>query len=329
MAIHIRRREFIVTLGGAVAAWPLAAHAQAMPVIGFLSNTHRQLDDALRLPPFWEGLKETGYIEGRNVASEYRGAQDQYDRLPELAVDLLRRHPAVIVALGGPTSSLAAKRASTTVPVVFVVVGDPVELGLVESFNRPGGQVTGVASLPDTVVAKQFEVLHEMVPSATVIGCLLNPSNPNTELLTRAQEATRTLGQKLELLHARNETEIETAFTTFMQKRVGALVVAPDGFFNSRPEQFAALAARHRLPAISSFREFARAGGLMSYGANLFDGYRQAGIYTGRILKGVKPAELPVFQLTNVELVINVKTANALGIDVPMSMLMRVNEVIE
>jgi putative ABC transport system substrate-binding protein len=287
----MRRREFIMLLGGASAAWPLAARAQqaAMPVIGFLSNGYQHSDEPLRLIPFREGLKEAGYIDGRNLVSEYRWAEDQYDRLPELADDLLRRHPAVIVALGGPASALAAKRATTTVPVVFVIAGDPVELGLVASFNRPGGNVTGVAIIPGTIVAKQFEAL----------------------------------------MHARNETEIERAFATLVQKGAGALVVVPDGFFNSRPEQFVGLAAQYRIPAIYSVHEFARAGGLMSYGFNNADGFRQAGVYTGRILKGEKPAELPVIQGTKVELVINVKTAKTLGISFPLSLLGRADEVIE
>jgi ABC-type uncharacterized transport system substrate-binding protein len=214
--LGMSRREFIAFLGGA-AAWPLAARAQQppMPVVGFLSIASRRLDDPLRLAFFWEGLKEAGYVEGRNVASEYRGAEGHYDRLPELAADLLRRHPAVIVAVGGPIPALAAKRASTTVPVVFAFVGDPVKLGLVASFNRPGGNVTGVAPIPYTIVAKQFEALHETVPTAMVIGCLLNPDNSNTETHTReAQEAAHALGRKLELLQARDETEIETAFAT-------------------------------------------------------------------------------------------------------------------
>ena len=327
----MRRREFITLAGGAV-AWPLAARAQqpAMPVIGFLSNGFRQPDEAFRLAPFRDGLKETGYVEGHNVASEYRWAEDQYDRLPELAADLLRHHPAVIVAIGGPTSSLAAKRATTTVPVVFEIVGDPVKLGLVASFNRPGGNVTGVAPIPYTIVAKQFEALHETLPTAIAIGCLLNPNNPNTETHTReAQEAAHTLGRKLELLHARNETEIETAFATLVQKGVGALVVVPDGFFNSRPEQFAALAAQHMIPAIYSLHEFAKVGGLMSYGYSNRDLYRQVGVYTGRILNGEKPADLPVMQGTKVELVINVKTAKTLGISFPLSLLGRADEVIE
>jgi putative ABC transport system substrate-binding protein len=326
----MRRREFMTLLGGA-AAWPLAAIAQqpAMPLIGFLS-TSSQPFDALRLAPFREGLKQSGYVEGRNVASEYRGAEDHYERLRQLAADLLRRQVAVIVAVGGSRAVLAAKAASTTVPIVFTISGDPVELGLVASFNRPGGNVTGNASIPDSIVSKQFETLHEAVPTATVIGCLLNPNNPAIETQTReAQEATRTLGRKLEVLYARNDTEIEIAFATLMQKRVGALVVVSDTIFNSRRAQLVSLMAGHMVPSIFPFREFATAGGLMSYGASFDDAYRQAGVYTGRILKGEKPADLPVIQLTKVELVINLKTARTLGISFPLSLLGRADEVIE
>jgi putative ABC transport system substrate-binding protein len=328
----VKRREFITLLSGTAVAWPFGAHAQqpTMPVIGLLSIASQSLDDALRLAPFREGLKEAGYVEGRNVVSEYRGAGNHYDRLPELAADLLRRHAAVIVALGGPPSSLAARKTSTTVPIVFNITGDPVKLGLVASFNRPGGNLTGVALVPGTVVAKQFEALHEMIPTATVIGCLVNPSNPNTETQTReAQAAARTLGRKLEVLQASNETEIERAFATLVQKRIGALVIVPDGFFNSHPEQLATLAAQHMIPAIYSLHEFARVGGLMSYGYSITDSYRQVGIYTGRILKGEKPADLPVQQSTKVELILNLKTAKALGITFPISLLGRADEVIE
>jgi putative tryptophan/tyrosine transport system substrate-binding protein len=327
----MRRREFI-RLSGAVAAWPITARAQqpGSPLIGFLSSGFQQSDEAFRLAHFREGLKQLGYIEGQNLTSEYRWAENQNDRLPELAADLLAHHPAVIIALGGPTASLAAKRASTTVPVVFVVVGDPVSLGLVASFNRPGGNVTGITSIPGTIVAKQFEALHETVPRAKVIGCLLNPNNPNVETQTReAQEATHTLGGKLEVLHARSEPEIDRAFAVLVQKGVGALVVVPDGFFNSRPEQFAGLAAQHMIPAIYSFQEFAKLGGLMSYGVSLREGYRQAGFYTGRILKGAKPAELPVQQLSKVELILNLKSAKALGLTFPITLLGRADEVIE
>ena len=329
----MRRREFMALLGGAAAAWPVAGRAQqaAIPVIGFLSSSSQRFDDVLRLAPFRQGLKEAGYIEGLNVGSEYRGAEDHYERLPELAADLLRRQVAVIALLGGPPTALVARAASTTVPIVFIITGaDPVQLGLVPSFSRPGGNLTGIATVPGSVVSKQFEVLLEAAPTATVIGCLLNPNNPNKEAQTReAQEATRTLGRHLELLYARDDTEIETAFATFVQKRIDALVVVSDAIFNSRRAQLVALTARHRLPSIFPFREFAVAGGLMSYGVSFEDAYRQAGIYTGRILKGEKPADLPVIQLTKVELVINIRAAKALGISFPLSLLGRADEVIE
>ena len=328
----MKRREFITLLGGAAATWPLTVRAQqsAMPVVGFLSPSSQRFDDALRLAPFRRGLKDAGYVEGRNVAIEYRGAEQHLDRLPELAADLVRRQVAVIVAAAGPQSALAAKAATTTVPIVFNVSGDPIELGLVASYNRPGGNVTGVNLFPGTVVAKQFEALHEVVSPATVMGCLLNPSNPNAETQTReAQEATRTLGRKLEVLHAGNEAEIESAFTTIMQKRVGALVVTSDELFNSRPEQLVALTAHHMLPAIYALREFATNGGLMSYGSSFSDTYRQVAVYTDQILKGAKPSDLPVIQLTKVELVINAKTAKTLGVSFPLSLLGRADEVIE
>jgi putative ABC transport system substrate-binding protein len=327
----MKRREFISLLGGAAVAWPLASRAQqpAMPVIGFLSSGSRQFD-ALRLAAFRRGLSEIGYVESRNVASEYRSAEDHYDRLPALAAELVRRQVAVIVALGSPPAALAAKAASTTVPIVFTIASDPVRLGLVASLNRPGGNVTGVTSLASMVVAKQFEMLHETVPNSTAIGCLVNPNNPNTETDTiQAQEATRTLGLQLHILNASTEREIDTAFTTLTEKGVGAVVVLSDGFFNSRSDQFAALAARHALPAIYPFREFARAGGLMSYGTSLTDTVRQVGVYAGRILNGEKPADLPVMQAVKIELVINHKTAKALGLTFPLSLLGRADEVIE
>jgi putative ABC transport system substrate-binding protein len=329
---QLKRRNFIALLGGAAVTWPLAVRAQQpIPVIGFLSTSSQRVDDALRLAPFRQGLKEAGYVEGVNVGSEYRGAEEHYERLPELAADLLRRQVAVIAALGGPPTALAARAASTTVPIVFTIGGaDPVQLGLVASFNRPGGNVTGIAPFPGSVVAKQFEALHEAAPTATVIGCLLNPNHPDIEAQTReAQEATRTLGQNLEVLYARDDTEIETAFATLVRKRVDALVVVTDAIFNSRRAQLVALTARHMLPSIFPFREFATAGGLMTYGVSFDYAYRQAGVYTGRILKGEKPADLPVMQLTKVELVINVRTAKTLGISFPLSLLGRADEVIE
>jgi putative tryptophan/tyrosine transport system substrate-binding protein len=328
----VKRRTFITLLGGAVAVFSLAARGQqlAMPVIGFLSNSSRQLDESLRLAFVRQGLREAGYVEGRNAISEYRGAEDSYDRLPEVTVQLLRLRPAVVVTLGGPTVALAAKNATTTVPIVFSVAGDPVRLGLVASLNRPGGNITGWATLTDVVVAKQFEALHEAIPAATAFGCLLNPNNPNTETDIRAaQDAGRALGLKVQILLARNEAEIETAFARLVQTGAGGLVVVSDGFFNSRPEQFAALALQRRIPTVYSLREFARAGGLMSYGTSVNEAYRQVGVYAGRILNGEKPADLPVIQATKVELIINMMTAKALGITFPFTLLGRSDEVIE
>jgi putative tryptophan/tyrosine transport system substrate-binding protein len=326
----MRRREFVTLLCGVAVAWLRAARAQQpLPVIGFLSTGSRQFD-ALRLAAFRRGLSEMGYVESRNVASEYRSAEDHYDRLPALAAELVRRQVAVIVALGSPPAALAAKTASTTVPIVFAIASDPVGLGLVASLNRPGGNVTGVTSLASMIVAKQFEMLHETVPKAMVIGFLVNPSNPNAETdTTEARKATRTLGLELHILNASTEREIDTAFTTLAQKGAGALVVVSDGFFNARSDQFAALAARHALPTIYAFREFAEAGGLMSYGPGFADAYREAGIYTGRILKGDNPADLPVVQATKIELIINLRTAKALGITFPLSLLGRADEAIE
>ena len=326
----MRRREFITLLGGA-AAWPLAAHAQqpAMPVIGFLSGGSPQ-SDAARLVAFRRGLNETGYVEHRNVTGEFRWADHQLERLHALAVELLERRATVIVAVGGPTPAVAAKAATRTVPIVFTIGADPVKLGLVASLNRPGGNVTGVTNLANIVLAKQFEALHETVPKAAMIGFLVNPINPNAETDTKeAQEATRTLGLKLRVMSASTETDIDAAFASFAKQQVDAGVVLPDALFNSQANRIVALAARYALPMIYSLREFPSAGGLMSYGTGLADAYRQAGIYTGRILKGEKPEDLPIVQATKVELIINLKTAKALGITFPLSLLARADEVIE
>jgi putative ABC transport system substrate-binding protein len=326
----MRRRKFISLLGSAV-AWPLAARAQqpVMPVVGFLSSGSQQ-SDAVRLAAFWRGLNETGHLDGRNVESVYRWADDQYDRLPALAAELLGRQPAVIVAIGGPTSAFAAKAATKTIPIVFTIAGDPVKLGLVASLSRPGGNVTGVTTLSSLVVAKQFEVLHETVPRAKVIGCLVNSVNPNAESdIKEAREATRALGLKLHVLNASAERDIDAAFAAFVQNRADAVVVVSDALFNSRPNELVALAARHALPTIYSLREFAMDGGLMSYGTSLADAYRQAGQYTGRILKGAKPADLPAVQATKVELILNLKTARTLSITFPTTLLGRADEVIE
>ena len=326
----MNRREFISLLGGAAAAWPLAARAQqpAVPVIGFLSSGSQQFD-ALRLAAFRRGLSEIGYVESRNVASEFRSAEDHYDRLLGLADELVRRQVTVIVTIGGPTSALAAKAATTTIPIVFTIAGDPVKLGLVDSLNRPGGNATGVTTLVSLIVAKQFEALHETVPKTTVIGCLVNPTNPNVETATKeAQGAARALGIELNVLNATTDHEIDTAFTILAQKRAGAVVVS-DALFNSRLEKLLAVAAHHAVPTIYQYREFVEAGGLIGYGGSAIESYREAGVYAGRILKGEKPANLPVRQVTKLELIINLKTAKALGLSVPETLLARADEVLE
>jgi len=325
----MNRRDFIAGVGS-TAVLPFVAHAQQrMPVIGFLCSGS-QRSDALRLAAFSRGLNETGYLDGRNVASEYLWADDQYDRLPALAAQLVARQPAVIAAIGGPTPALAAKAATETIPIIFAIAGDPVGLGLVTSLSRPGGNVTGVTTFASLIVAKQFEVVHEAVPQATAVGCLVNPENPNAELdLKEAREATRLLGLQLHVLNARAERDIDTAFATFVQRGAGAVVVVADALFNSRANEIVALAARHALPTMYSVREFAAAGGLLSYGTSVVDALRQAGLYAGRILQGNKPADLPIMQATKFELIINLKTAKTLGITFPLTLLVRADEVIE
>jgi ABC-type uncharacterized transport system substrate-binding protein len=325
------RREFITLLGGAAAAWPLAAGAQQAktPVIGFLSSGSQQ-SDVWRLVAFRRGLSEVGYVEGRNVMSEFRWANEQYDRLAALAIELARSQPAVMVAVGGPAAALAAKAATTTVPIVFTIAGDPVKLGLVASVNRPGGNATGVTTQFGSVVAKQLETLHEMLPKATLMGCLVNPKNPNAVLDTgQMQEAARALGLRVQLVNAGTEPEIDAAFAALVQRRADALLVITDPLFNSRPHQLAELAARHALPTIYPYREFAAAGGLISYGSNLTEPWYLAGGYAGRILKGEKAADLPVQQNTKVTLVVNLKTAMSLGLEMPATLLARADEVIE
>jgi putative tryptophan/tyrosine transport system substrate-binding protein len=330
MASHIERRKFLATLGGA-AAWPLAARAQqeAVPVVGVLSaEWPNLLSDRLRA--FHDGLQETGYVEGRNLAIEYRWAEGQNDRLPALAAELVRRQVTVIVTTSTP-AVLAARTAATAIPIVFFVAADPVQLGLVTSLSRPGGNLTGVVTLNVEVAAKRLQLLHELVPTATIVALLVNPtSTALAETITREVEAAaRTLGLDFHVLHASSEHEIDAVFATLVQLRAGALVIGADALFNSRSEQLAALTIRHRVPAIYQFRDFVSAGGLMAYGSTVLDTYRPLGVYTGRILKGEKPAELPVQQATKVELVINMKTAKALGLTVPLPLIGRVDEVIE
>jgi putative tryptophan/tyrosine transport system substrate-binding protein len=330
VAVSIGRRQFIFALGGATLAWPLAARAQqpAMPVIGFLNSAspdnYEPMVDAFR-----QGLKETGYVEGQNVAIEYRWAGGQYDRLPAMAADLVRRQVAVIVA--NTPGNLAAKAATTTIPIVFTTAGDPVQIGLVASLNRPGGNVTGVTNLSVELGPKWLELLHELVPTATIIALLVNPTSPNlTESTTKdLQAAARTLGLKLHVLHASSERDFDKVFATLVRLRVGALVIGSDPFFNSRSEQLAALTVRYAVPTIFQTRAFVAAGGLMSYGGSVAGTYHQVGMYTGRLLKGEKPADLPVQQSTKVELFINLKTANALGLTVPDKLLVAADEVIE
>jgi putative ABC transport system substrate-binding protein len=330
MAIHIGRRELI--LGGAMVAWPLAAWAQRTgqpPTIGFL-NSETPDAYAAMAAAFRQGLSETGFVNGQNVAIEYRWAQGQNDRLPALATELVRRQAAVIAAAGTP-SALAAKAATTRIPIVFSTGADPVAIGLVASLNRPGGNITGVTNLGVELVQKQLEVLHQLVPKATVMAALVNPTNPSpAESTTKdAYAAARKLRVQLHVLHASTERDFDIVFATMVQLRAAALVVGPDTFFFARRDQIATLATRHAMPAIYYLREFAAAGGLMSYGVSVTDGYRQVGIYAGRILKGEQPADLPVVQPTKFELVINLKTAKALGLTVPLTLQAAADEVIE
>ena len=327
----MKRREFITVLGGAAVAWPFAARAQqpAMPVIGYL-GAESPAAFASRVRAFRQGLGETGYAEGRNVAIEFRWAEGQHNRLSALAADLVGRQVAVIVAPGGAPAALAAKSATTTIPIVFEMGADPVALGLVASLNRPGGNLTGVASLNVELSPKRLEILHELVPTATVVAVLVNPTSPTTDSQLRNLEAAaRILGLQLHVLHASTERDFDTVFETLLQLRAGGLVVASDGFFATHGEQLAALTVRHAVPAIHQSRDFTIAGGVMSYGGNFRESHRAAGVYTGRIIKGDKPADLPVQQVTKVELAINMKTAKALGLTFPITLLGRADEVIE
>jgi putative ABC transport system substrate-binding protein len=327
------RREFIAMLGGIVTGWSSSARAQqpAMPVIGYLSSDSFDLD-ADRLRAFRQGLGEVGFVDGRNVAIEYRGTEGQYDRLPAFAADLVRRRVAVIVADSGVPGARAAKAATTTIPIVFTTGVDPVAFGLVASLAKPGGNLTGVTSLSDEIGPKRLELLHEVVPSATVVALLVNPTNANSGPQASAmQEGARKLGLRLHILHASSESEFVTAFATAVQLQVGGLMIGPDTFWRSarRSEQLAALATRHAIPAIGIQRDFAGAGGLMSYGGGTGSVHRISGVYAGRILKGEKAADLPVQQATKIEFVINAKTAKALGLTVPLPVLAFADEVIE
>ena len=326
----MRRREFITLLGGA-ASWPLAARAQqqAMPVIGVLNSSRSPADRAHLLTAFQQGVRETGYVEGQNVAIEYRWAQDQYDRLPDLAADLVRRHVTVIAAHDTP-SAIAAKAATTTIPIVFASGGDPVELGLIASLNRPGGNVTGVTFLVATVAAKQLGLLHDLLPGAVRIAVLVVPNFPITEpFVSDVRAAASAISKQIEVLYAGTGRDIDAVFANLAQKPVDALLVGPGPLLNNRRVQLATLAAYHKLPAIYSQREAAEVGGLMSYGVSLTGAYRQVGVYTGRILKGEKPADLPVMQATKFEFLINLNTAKAFGLSFPPGLLAIADEVIE
>jgi putative tryptophan/tyrosine transport system substrate-binding protein len=326
----MKRREFITLLGGAAAAWPLTAQAQkqAMPVIGFLNSASASASERL-VQAFRDGLGEAGYIEGRNVAIEYRWAEGQIDRLPSLAADLAQRQVAVIVTSGGDVSALAAKAATSSIPIVSTIGGDPVKEGLVASFNRPGGNLTG-ATLFAYSAAKRLELLHELIPKAVTIMALFDPSDPVVVLdREAAQAASKTLGLQLRFANAGTVSELEVAFETVDRDRPDGLFVGANPFFTRQGDQIVGLAARHMIPTIYPFREFPAAGGLISYGSRLADTYRQVGIYTGRILKGESPTDLPVVQPTKFELVINLKTAQTLGINVPPSLLATADEVLE
>jgi putative ABC transport system substrate-binding protein len=331
----MRRREFIALVGGAAASpalRPLGARAQqsALPVIGFVSSSSPDLYPD-RLRAFGQGLKEAGYVEGQNVEIEYRWAEGQNDRLPALAAELVHRRVAVIVAAGGTPSSLAAKAATATIPIVFGVAVDPVEVGLVASLNRPGGNLTGVTNLNAEVGPKRLELMHELVPTATIMALLVNPTSPNlAEPFSRdLQAAARTLGIELHVLQASTERDFETAFASLGRLRAGALVIGPDTFFTAQVAQLAALTVRYAVPTIFQWREFAAAGGLVSYGSSNTEYYRLLGLYAGKILKGEKPADLPVQRSTKVELIINLKTARVLGLTVPLTLLGRADEVFE
>jgi putative tryptophan/tyrosine transport system substrate-binding protein len=328
----VRRRDFISLLGGA-GAWPVAARAQQatkLPVIGFLNGGSPEGYYATMVAAFRQGLNEAGYVEGQNVAIEFRWAEGRNDRLPPLAADLVNRQVAVIAATSMP-AALAAKAATTTIPIVFEGGADPVEFGLVDSLNRPGGNVTGVTNFSSSTAAKIFELLHELIPNSAMIAVLVNPTSPSLSLSTakEAEAARRALGRQIQILNASTADEIDVAFATLAQLRAGALLISPDSFFASRSVHLAMLAARCGIPATYNAREFPAAGGLMSYGASITDAYRQTGVYTGKVLKGAKPADLPILQPTKFTLVINLRTAKALALNLPDKLLALADEVIE
>jgi putative ABC transport system substrate-binding protein len=330
MAIHVERRQFVFALGGAAVAWPLAAGAQqpTMPVIGYLSARSPE-DTAHLVPAFRQGLSEGGFVEGQNVTIEYRWALGQVDRLPALAVELAGRPVTILVTTGGESAALAAKAATSTIPIVFSM-GDPVKAGLAASYSRPGGNATGINILTETLEPKRLGLLRGLVPQAATIGFLLNPDFPAAESQSKdMQEAARAIGLQIHVLRANTDREIEAAFETVAQHRIAALAVAASPFFDTRRDTLVALAARYAVPTMYHFREYAAAGGLVSYGIDPIETYRQVGVYAGRILKGAKPADLPVLQPTKFEFVINLKTAKALGLDVPLHLQQLADEVIE
>jgi putative ABC transport system substrate-binding protein len=328
----MRRRDFIKVIAGSAAVWPLAARAQqtAMPVIGFLGSAEPK-SYAIRLRAFRQGLKEAGYVEGQNVEIDYRWAEGQNNRLPALAAQLVQRRVSVIVAGGGTPTAVAAKGATTTIPIDFAVAVDPVAVGLVASLDRPGGNITGVTNMNEEIGPKRLELLHELLPSVTIVGVLVNPTNPvlAEPFVRHMQAAAGKLGLRLRILNASTEPDIDAAFAELVQLRAGALVIMPDVFFNSHVEKLAALAIRDAVPAIYQYRPFVEVGGLISYGTDEPEYYRLVGIQAGKILKGEKPAELPVVRSTKVELIINLKTAKALGITVPNTIIGRADEIIE
>jgi putative ABC transport system substrate-binding protein len=331
----VRRREFITLLGGAAAApsmfWPRSASAEqaTMPVIGFLSS-RSPAESSHLVAAFRAGLQAGGYVEGQNVAIEYRWAEGQYDRLPALAADLVRRGVAVLATTGGEPSALAAKAATSTIPIVFTVGGDPVKIGLVASLNRPGGNATGVSLLTTVPEAKRLGLLHELVPNAALIGVLINPNYQGAEAQSReVQDAARAIDRRIEIAMAGNDRQLEAAFGTLVQQHADALLVGADPFFGTRRDRIIALAAQFKLPAMYQFRDYPVAGGLMSYGINITDGYRQVGVYTGQVLKGAKPADLPIHQSIKFEFIINLKSAKALGLQIPDKLIALADEVIE